>query len=130
MSFKSVEESMGMPPRKKLTRRGGRRKSAGSAGVPIDHMKNLTNAMELGDHAKVKAHAFALIRSLPKAQMGVPSPNDLPDASGPSDAASSGTDDFSGPKLTSMSAMPKANTPASGAGKSMRLASMLRGLKK
>ena len=93
----------------------------------MDHMKNLTNAMDIGDHAKARSHAFALVRSLPKAQLGVPSPNDLPDASGAPDAASSGTSDYSGPANVNLSAKPNANTPASPSGKGTRLAQALKG---
>lgn len=128
--FPSASETMGAPARKK-TRRGGRRKAVGSAGVPTDHLKNLTNAMELGDHAKVRSHAFALVRSLPKAQMGIPSPNSLPDADGPADAASEGTDDIDGPKVTKMNAPTGGNMtakPVGGTG--LRLAQMLRATKK
>ena len=127
--FPNASEAAGFPRRK--TRRGGRgRKAVGSAGVPVDHMKNLTNAMSLGDHGKAKQHAFALIRSLPKAQLGVPLPNDLPDASGPTDATASGGDAIDGPNVTSVKAMPKNNAPAKPAGNPMRLAAMLKGLKK
>jgi len=118
--------AMGFPSRKP-TRRGGRGKGpAGSAGVPVDHLKNLTNAMELGDHAQARSHAFALVRSLPKAQQGIPSPNDIPEASGAPDAASSGADDIDGPNVTSTKAMPPANTPAKAPSGGMRLAQMLK----
>lgn len=103
--FKSIgEAASGMP--KRPTRRGGRNKiQSNSAGVPSDHLKNLTNALNANEHGKAKNHAFALIRSLPKAQLGVALPNDLPDAKGPPDSASSGADDGPSP-AAKVSGMP------------------------
>ena len=120
--------ALGFPS--KPTRRGGRAKQSGSnSGVPMDHMKNLTNAMDLGDHGRAKQHAFALIRSLPKAQMGQDRPNDAYGSRGnPEDATATGTDDFSGPNVN-LNATPKntAATPGKGGGQQQnRLAAMLK----
>ena len=122
--------AMGFPPRGKPTRRGGRTKPSGSnSGVPMDHMKNLTNAMDLGDHGRAKQHAFALIRSLPKSQMGQDRPNDAYGSQGPADATATGADDYSGPKNVDLTATPK-NTAAlagkGGGGGQNRLAAMLK----
>lgn len=125
----NTAQSMGFPSRKP-TRRGGRnRNPVGSAGVPINHLKNLTNAMEIGDHAKVRSHAFSLIRSLPKAQQGQPSPNDVPGASGAPDATATGTDDGPSMNVSSADALPKSNSPAKPSGTGPRLAAMLKGRK-
>ena len=123
--------AMGFPSRGKPTRRGGRTKQSGSnSGVPMDHMRNLTNAMDLGDHGRAKQHAFALIRSLPKAQMGQDRPNDAYGSHGnPEDATATGTDDFSGPKNVDLTATPKntANLSGKGGGQQQnRLAAMLK----
>lgn len=126
-------QAAGFPRRP--TRRGGRGRgrstgSLSSSGVPTDHLKNLTNAMELGDHTGVKKHAFALIRSLPKAQQGLPRPNDANGAQGPKDAAQSGTNDSTNADkgVTELKKLPNGNgdkgTTNSG---SVRLAAMLKG---
>lgn len=123
----SVSQS-GFPARRSV-RRGGRGRGKGAhVGVPTEHMTNLQSAMSKGDHAGARSHAFALIRSLPKGQQGVPTPNDLADASGPADAASSGEDDMDGMNDTGLpSKLPSANTPVKGGSTgNMRLAQMLK----
>lgn len=81
MNDESMAAATGMARGKKKTRRGGRKGKKHQS--PQHHHQNLSDAMKKGDHQSAKAHAFALIKSLPAqdqnaqeddAQPAVPSP--------------------------------------------------------
>ncbi len=61
-SIADLPSHVGNPPHRKIRR--GKRGKGGPKGSPKDHHKNVGMALEKGDHAAARSHAFALVRSL------------------------------------------------------------------
>lgn len=81
--------ALGIPKRRK-TRRGGRKKGGGPVGDPMTHHANLGTALKAGDHGAARSHAFALIRSLPQSTPRSPAPcptDEIPPTTAPATGA-------------------------------------------